>query len=869
MSDPDSPTICSFAVREDSGHNRDYCIIRHGLPIARGAVHDIQHLILKNSQGAPTCAQFTITEYWPDRSIKWLLVTFETPIKADSTNKFDLELSEAENELALPLLIQDHSDTFIVDTHKAIYKVSRRNQTLLESVSVDGKTILNNGCFDLYLETSGKRLKYETKTAEIEENGVTYAAIIKRGNFLDDRDKVFARFILRLIFRSNSSVVETQVTIHNPRPAYHPGGLWDLGDKGSVLFDEFAINATIADTVCTIETKPEPKKNLTIVNCNSQLVIHQNSSGGQNWYSPNHMGSDKKITTSYRGYRVISTSREHGEQILTKGKRATPWLQITGETNCICAAIEHFWQNFPNSIRGNNKTINISFFPREQGSPYELQGGEQKRHTAFIEFKTKNWAPTVEQYLDPPFVTLDPKYLESTKVLSYFAARNNDSYQVYEDYVQTIVEGSDSFFSKHEIIDEFGWRNFGDQYADHEAVNHQDKSQFISHYNNQYDFIFAAALQALRTGDKRWAILMAQQARHTIDIDVYRTQGDKHSYNGGLFWHTDHHQNCSTSTHRSYTKEALKNSKTKGSYGGGPSNEHNYTTGLLHYYYLSGDNDAAETVIGLADWVLALDDGKQSLFSIFCEDPTGLASQTVDVNFHHPGRGAGNSINALLDGYRLSSRREYLTKAEELITRCIHPEDHIELLDLDDPEFRWSYLVFLQVLGKYLDYKSELGEIDYFYFYTKESLLHYADWMLLNEKPYKSVLHKVLLPTETWPAHDVRKSHVLFLAAKYCNPDDRKKYRKKAKYFFQNGLTDLLSFSTAYLARPRVILATYGYIFQYFSINEDTVETASHNYNFGSPTKFKPQKAHLKTAFQSKVKLAKSFIVSKLPSGLR
>jgi predicted AlkP superfamily pyrophosphatase or phosphodiesterase len=162
-----------------------------------------------------------------------------------------------------------------------------------------------------------------------------------------------------------------------------------------------------------------------------------------------------------------------------------------------------------------------------------------------------------------------------------------------------------------------------------------------------------------------------------------------------------------------------------------------------------------------------MDDGTKTIFSLFDEGPTGLASQTADTSFHHPGRGPGNCINCLIDAYRLSSHRRYLAKAEELIQRCIHPCDDIQSLNLDDPEYRWSYLVFLQILGKYIDYKEERSEINYAFFYARDSLLHYADWMVNNEVPYKEVLHKVQIPTETWPAHDIRKCHIFHLAAKY------------------------------------------------------------------------------------------------------
>ena len=103
-----------------------------------------------------------------------------------------------------------------------------------------------------------------------------------------------------------------------------------------------------------------------------------------------------------------------------------------------------------------------------------------------------------------------------------------------------------------------------------------------------------------------------------------------------------------------------------------------------------------------------MDDGALTLLGVVDSGPTGLASKTVSLDYHGPGRGAGNSINALLDAYTLSNDRRYAAKAEELIQRCIHPSDDIGTLGLDDPEYRWSYLVFLQVLGKYLDLKLEL-----------------------------------------------------------------------------------------------------------------------------------------------------------------
>jgi hypothetical protein len=231
--------------------------------------------------------------------------------------------------------------------------------------------------------------------------------------------------------------------------------------------------------------------------------------------------------------------------------------------------------------------------------------------------------------------------------------------------------------------------------------------------------------------------------------------------------------------------------------------------------------------------------------------PTGLAS--VSRNYHGPGRGGGNSINALLDAYKLCNDRGLVVKAEELIQRCIHPADDIQAHRLDEPETRWSYLVFLQALGKYLEFKLELGEVDYCYHYARMSLLRYAGWMLDNEVPYKDVLHKVEIPTETWPAQDIRKCHVLYLASKYADPATRVALKKRAAVFFERCIQDLLGFDTAYLTRPLVILCVYGYVHSFFQKQGDpSVPDAVHGYDFGEPRVFHPQRDRLKIELKRK-----------------
>jgi hypothetical protein len=284
------------------------------------------------------------------------------------------------------------------------------------------------------------------------------------------------------------------------------------------------------------------------------------------------------------------------------------------------------------------------------------------------------------------------------------------------------------------------------------------------------------------------------------------------------------------------------------SYGGGHSNEQDYATGLMYHYYLTGELTSKEAVLGLADWVINMDDGTKTKFKLLNTRPTGFASTTnsPDYSYHGPGRGAGYSINTLFDAHILSKSRKYLEKAEQLIRRCIHPNDSVESLELDNAELRWSYTVFLQAVGRYLDLKIELKGYDKMYCYARESLLHYAKWMRDHEVCFSTKWETLEFPTETWPAQDIRKSNVFKFAAKHAQEPLRSEFLQKSTFFFDKPLEDLFAFETKTLTRPLILLMTNTLMQTYFHHHPDeAAPQVECDYDFGQPQQFKPQLYHI------------------------
>jgi len=325
-------------------------------------------------------------------------------------------------------------------------------------------------------------------------------------------------------------------------------------------------------------------------------------------------------------------------------------------------------------------------------------------------------------------------------------------------------------------------------------------------------------------------------AGHVVDVDTYHTVRDKSAYNHGLFWHTYHYGDADIATHRTYPLSARGRT-----HGGGPSADHNYTTGLMLHYFLTGDIASRDTVVDSAQYVIDIDDGALTVFRWVDRGATGRA--TMSAGYVGPGRGPANSLNALIDGYRLSGDRRFADKAAQIIRRVIHPEDDVDRHELDVPERRWFYTMFLQSLGKYLAFKAERGEVDDGYAYGRASLLHYARWMAEHEYPYLDKPERLEFPTETWAAQDIRKSDVFCYAAMHSSAGERDTFIERETFFFRAAIDRLQRMPTRSLARPVVILLTSGFLHGWRRAHPDAVAPEPRTMpDFGSRELFTPQR---------------------------
>jgi YetA-like protein len=796
-----------------------------GLPWPRGAVNDDRCFRLIGPDGTEQVLQTKVLDRWPDGSVRWCLFDF----LATWDGQFSRDAESSEPSAASGYRIEIGNDSRIPPT-VSIGNTPRRIRYAINVQSI--------------------------RIADLEADFVEQDGPIRRVWKMSDESVGPLVLSGRWEEFAGNSTARIQLTIRNLQPADHPGGNWDLGNGGSTTFPYLNVYFDIDDSIANGTLRVSPDRGEPSQSAHRELALHQRSSGERNWNSTNHLDRTRSIPFTQRGYSLEC------DETTVMGSRSTPIATLEYEGGMIGFAMPYFWQNFPKRVHAVRNSITLQLFHGET----ELQGGEQKTHTFYIAFgrDTITDEPMV-WCRSPTVVTASPEWYAASGAIPYLTPKATDPHVKYLALADQAIEGPDTFLHKREKIDEYGWRNFGDIYGDHEAVYHKGETPLISHYNNQYDCVLGFLAQFLRSGDLRWLTQGLECADHTCDIDIYHTDGDKAAYNRGLFWHTYHYADADTGTHRAYPKsitrgpteslttkmddlgETAKQLKKSYAVGGGPSASHNYNAGLMLAYFLTGNPLYRDSALDLANFVINMEDPTKTPFRFLSRENTGLATESGGGGYHGPGRAAANSILALLVGHRLTGERKYLDKAEQLIRRVVHPKQNLDSLDLLNAELRWFYTMTLQALGEYLDYKIELNQLDEHYAYARLTLLHYARWMATRERPILGTPEKLQYPTETWAAQDMRKVEVFQFAAKHATGEERAKFLERADWFFNYVSNTVPQFETKSLCRPVILMMRYGWSRNWWKQNPEATAPAPRvnktAEDFGSWRMFVPQKA--------------------------
>ena len=776
-----------ITLKENSSITKTEEPISVSIPFENGKIYHTDTLALINNKHQLINQQISILAYWPDKSLKWIRISFQFSSTTNETNVVYLTdssdfLTPCEIQKCNYVTVHEASEYYEVSTGVAIFQVNKNELGVFSA----NTSILENTVHPIHKSKSNSLVLTDNDGIEyyptIENIHFSSEDLIHRkllqltayiSGFVQAKDKKsVVKFSAEITFYANKATTKWQFTLHNPNPMIHSGGTWDLGNENSLYFK--SLNAYIS---CKNKAKYIYK--ITVDNNNDEdnnwqescnkLLIFQASSGGENWQSNNHVNSQGIVPIEFNGYQISSETSKDVRKEVTEG-RATPFIFIEQDNiNGFGATIhvKDFWQKFPKSIEVNASNIILGLFPDQATDGFELQPGEKKSDTFYISYD--NDKNSLLHFESPVHVSIPSEYLAKTKTVPFFSSNNDET-----DYNNIINDGllsSNNFFQKRELIDEFGWRNFGDLYADHETLETDCDGELISHYNNQYDPLYGLLRQYLLTNDLKWLVLANDLAEHVKNIDIYHTCLDRAEYNGGLFWHTDHYLPAETASHRTYSKRQKSNAYQDHAGGGGPGGQHCYTSGLMLHYLLTGEETSKQAVLQLTNWITCVYEGSGTLtdFLLAIKNKNRLDVKNIFTGKYPLDRGTGHYIFALIDSFEITGKQSYLDQASLIIKSTVHPEDNIDDRNLDNVEDSWFYTIFLQAVYRYLLIKQNSKQLDASFHYARASLQHYAIWMCEHEQPYLDKPEILEYPNHTWAAQDIRKANVLYMASYFAN----------------------------------------------------------------------------------------------------
>jgi hypothetical protein len=767
-----------LTLQEPSASNPIEQYVKTGIALPEGRFKSCEQIQLLSANGDLISSSRNVMVYWPDKTIKWCLVRFLVTLDANESKKIyvakKMQPSASVNHINP---VSETSNRLIIETNNAGFHLDKHKLGAFTQIISTDQQVSKNAEFSLQSESNDEfkadNIHYQYENYNTETGPLTTeVSITGRLQHPSRNQELLVR--INYSFHLKLDTVKCVVSLHNPKAAQHKKGLWDLGDQNSVIFKRFGFNQTLAAQPASHYFRTDLKSKWQ--NSKYPLTIYQESSGGDHWDSPVHKNRFNRVPFKHKGYQLTLD----GNKI--QGERASPVFSIKSTKNLyLNIRFKNFWQNFPKSLSINNRRLSADIFPEQFPDNHELQPGEKKTHEFM--FSVSNDKEDLACLEHPIEITLNPNWLQDTKALPSFDAANQSS--ELQSIIDQGINGSNNFFVKRENIDEYGWRNFGDIYADHETLEHKTNELFVSHYNNQYDPLNGFLQQYLLTGHRHWLELADDLASHITDIDIYHTDEDKAEYNKGLFWHTDHYVPAQTASHRTYSKHQPKAVYQDHAGGGGPGGQHCYTTGLAYHYLLTGCDASKQAVFDLTEWVGNFYEGDGTLahYLLALKNSSNPGMKNVRTGQYPLDRGTGNYLIALLDSHMLSGEQTPLDNVGLIIKNTISPDDDLTERNLDDVENSWFYTIFLQAIIRFLSTKEAAGQIDSSYFYTRDALLHYADWMIENETPYLDKPEILEYPNSTWAAQDLRKSIIFKATAKYSK-HKANDYLSKSAYFF-------------------------------------------------------------------------------------
>ncbi len=582
----DAPMAAYPSPAEDSspaGEGDADAFVSSGVPFPRGAVKSPQQVrLLDGTSDVPL--QTRVLAYWPDRSVKWLLLTFpqsgkgfevsggsgdggRIPIHVDSrlgrNRTFTLVFGENVRAATVRSGLQAVQEAYSVsvDTGKLSFRVAPGECGFLNEVSLADRSIVppasqhRNFLDHLHAETSpapcesaveGVVIRGRTDVLPgviVEEAGPLRATILVRGHH-ENAD--LSHFTVRIQAYANRSYLR--------------------------VFNTFTYMGadTRRDFLCGAGMRLPlqlEKSRHAIAGIGNDAAILKGARAGLS--QPDYLSSE--------AWQAATGEAGH---VVARGGKSDEWLAMGDGTRGCAVVLRNMWREGPKEIEADLETGEItawlwppsanvldlrlySNLPHvgsgeslwyrgfEPGAPFEMKGsrfarGVSKTHELLFYFyegdaAAAQVASVAADFRDPSFAFVTPEWYAASGALGAIAPADAERLPKIEANIVNFFD----FMLLHQ--DFWGWYGM----LDHGDWGHK----FMGSYNSfspQHGWFYDFGrwgwtnteglpsrfmhLQFFRTGERRYYFASEAMARHNRDVDIYRDgpfalKGTRHGVN--------------------------------------------------------------------------------------------------------------------------------------------------------------------------------------------------------------------------------------------------------------------------------------------------------------------------------------------------
>lgn len=378
--------------------------ISAGFPFPQGAVAPDQPLVVQMS-GTSLTPQVTPLAYWPDRSLKWGLLSFPLPELKPEEPTAGTSLISFRDGSKAPIQVEPATATLAVSPDLATFEDTSRPQVSiqtgpLQAVLTDGKSWWKNLTVEgqpLITETSGGVRAY-----------ANYALDFKNWNSLDARldggqPDGGNLIVERVTLEDNGperALVRLEGTILNKEPTR------------CFLWLEFRAGSASVRIYHTVEFLFKDPRRTALTSLGLEFALSgfaPTALVSQDENRPVSAEGDASLTLEQitpNAFRLLSTVADSTESIAT-GSKAEGWMLASGKEFSVLAAIKNFSPLAPKAIElstDSKKDLKVTFalWPETVG-PMDV-----RRYSNYPHRGQSEQTPTQYDYVDTGYYHQDP-----------------------------------------------------------------------------------------------------------------------------------------------------------------------------------------------------------------------------------------------------------------------------------------------------------------------------------------------------------------------------------------------------------------------------------------------------------------------------